>query len=134
MLNQRILNSVGRQNYGTYIIITNGKEIDSILDGRSTVFEMYKYRDKLIDENIGQDIQVHELEDLLQDNNDIELKQQLENLFLENISNSKFKIIKDMLINHELGWNISRLVEVHRKNKGYRIFKILSIEYNDWLD
>lgn len=129
MLNQRILNSVGRQNYGMYMLLTNGKEINEILDSNSPVFQMYKYRDKLLNQGIGQDISVNELEKALKNNDNIRLKQKLELLFLEYISNSKFKIIKDMLIKNSLGWNIDKLVEIHKKHKYHRIFSLLSIEY-----
>jgi hypothetical protein len=133
MLNERILNSVGRQNYEIYMVITNGKEIDEILDSCSSVFELYKYRDKLLDEEVGQDITSDELEEFLQDDNDIGLKQKLENLFLESLSKSTFKIVKNMLVNHTFGWNIERLIEIHKRHKYYRIFRLLSIEYNDWI-
>ena len=134
MLNERILNSVGRQNYKQYMIITDGKEIDEILDSRSPIFKMYKYRDKLLDKNVGQDIQVCELERLLTGDEDSRLKEQLELLFLESISNSKFKIIKNILAKHKFGWSIERLVEIHKKHTGYRIFRIVSIEYKNWLN
>lgn len=133
-VNERILNVVGEQNYKMYMIITDGKEVNSILDSSNPMFELYEYRDKLLNERIGQDISINILERLLTGDEDSRLRKQLENLFLESISNSKFKMIKDMLINHELGWNISRLMEVHRKNKGYRIFSILSIEYDNWIN
>jgi hypothetical protein len=134
MLNQKILNSVGRQNYEQYMLITEGKEIDSILDSHSPIFELYKYRDKLFNEGIGQDIDIDKLEYNLQNNKDNELRLQLQDLFLDYISDNEFKIIKNMLINHIFGWNIKRLVEIHNKYKGYRIFRILSIQYNDWLN
>ena len=134
MINQRILNSVGRQNYNQYMIITGGKEIDKILDNRSPIFELYKHRDKLLGKGIGQGINANELKGLLKNNNDIELKIRLQNLFLNYISDNEFKIIKEMLVNHTFGWDISRLVEIHKKYKGYRIFRLLSIEYNDWLN
>lgn len=133
MFNQRVLDSIGEENYEQYMIITNGKEIDSILDS-SPMFELYKYRDKLLNEGVGQDVNINELEQLLKNNDDIKLKQQLENLFLESISNSKFKIIKNILVNHELGWNISRLVEIHKEHIGHRIFNLLSIDYEDWIN
>jgi hypothetical protein len=134
MLNERILNSLGRQNYEMYMLLTNGGEIDSILDSRSPVFELYKYRDKLLDENTGQDVKNSELEILLKNNNDTGLRQKLEGLFLESLSNDDFKMIKDMLINNTFGWNIKRLVDIHKQHKGYRIFRLLSIEYKNWLN
>ena len=134
MLNQRVLNSVGEVNYNEYMLLTSGKEIDSILDSHSPVFKIYKYRDMLLNRGIGQDINVDELEELLKNNKDNELKIQLEQLFLNYISTNDFKIIKDILVNNMFGWNINRLVEIHKKHKGYKIFRILSIEYKDWLN
>lgn len=132
-LNQKILNSVGKENCNQYMIITREKEINEILDSHSPVYEMYKYRDRLLDDGDRQDVNMSELEQLLKNNNDIELKQQLEDLFLESLSNSKFKIIKDTLIKHELGWDISKLVEVHKRYKSYRIFRLLNTDYKNWL-
>ena len=133
-INQKVLNSIGSTNYNEYMLLTKGKEVDSILDDYSPVFQMYKYRDILLDLGIGQDIDICELEELLQNNDDTGLKQQLENLFLESLSNSTFKIVKDMLVNRTFGWNIERLVAIHKKHKCYRIFRLLSIEYDNWLN
>ena len=134
VINKRVLNVVGKINYNEYMLLTNGKEIDSILNSHNPVFEMYKYRDKLLDNNVGQDIMADELEQLLKDNEDIKLRLQLQSLFLESISNSKFKIIKNMLVAHELGWNIKRLVAIHKKHKYHRIFSLLTIDYKNWLN
>ena len=134
VINEKILNVIGKINYNEYILLTDGKEINEILNSHNPVFEMYKYRDKLLSENVGQDVDVHELEQLLKDNKDIKLRQQLQDLFLDYISNNEFKVIKKILINNIFGWNIKRLVDIHKKHKGYRIFRILSIEYKNWLN
>ena len=132
MINKRVFNSVGQENYNQYMIVTKGKEIDNILDSNNPVFEMYKYRDELLNRGVGQDIDVCELEQLLKDDEDNKLKQQLQNLFLDYISNNEFQMIKDILTNNTFGWNINRLIEIHNKHKGYMIFRLLSIQYNDW--
>lgn len=134
IINEKVLNSVGSTNYNEYMLLTEDKEINSILDNRSPVFEMYKYRDKLLNKGVGQNVSVSELGKLLKNNEDNELKIQLQNLFLDYINNNEFKIIKDMLVNYTFGWNIARLIEIHKKHKDYRIFRLLSIEYDDWLN
>lgn len=133
-MNERILDSVGRQNYEMYMLLTNGKEIDKILDDRSPVFQMYNYRDRLIDANIGQDVSTDELEKELQNNDDMKLKQKLQSLFLESISNSTFRIVKNILTNNTFGWDTKKLIAIHKKHKYYRIFRLLSIEYKNWLN
>jgi hypothetical protein len=133
-INQKVLNSIGSTNYNEYMLLTKGKEIDSILDDRSPVFKMYNYRDMLLNSEVGQNIDIDSIERNLQNNDDIKLKVQLQNLFLESISNSTFKIVKNMLTNNTFGWNVKRLAEVHKKHKYYRIFRLLSIEYNNWLN
>ena len=120
--NSRVLESIGEYNYNEYMLLTNGKEINSILNSRSPVFEMYKYRDTLLDKQ----------KDISIDMNN--LKQSLEQIFLDYLTDSEFEMIKDILINHILGWNLNRLLEIHKKYKGYRIFRILSINYKDWLN
>ena len=100
MRNKRVFNSVGQENYNQYMIVTKGKEIDNILDSNNPVFEMYKYRDELLNRGVGQDIDVCELEQLLKDDEDNKLKQQLQNLFLDYISNNEFQMIKDILTNN----------------------------------
>lgn len=111
-VNLRVLNSVGEENYGMYILLTNGKEIDSILDSRSPIFELYKYRDKLLDRGIGQNVSID------MDN----LKQSLEQIFLDYLTDSEFEMIKDILDNYISGWTIDRLLEIHKKHKYRRIF------------
>ena len=123
MLNQRVLNSVGECNNNMYMLLTNEEEIDEILDSRNSVYEMYKYRDKLLDKQMLDDIKI------TVDN----LKESLENIFLDYLTDSEFKIVKNMLINHIGGWNIDRLLEIHKKHKYKRIFSILTIKYEDWL-
>jgi hypothetical protein len=123
-INQRVINSVGRSNYNEYMLLTEGKELDSILNDYSPVFQMYNYRDKMLDE---QDI----------DNVKItinDLKQSLEQIFLDYLCDSEFKIVKDMLVNHINGWNIEKLLEIHKKHKYYRIFRLLTTDYNNWLN
>ena len=56
VINKRMLESVGRENYNEYMLLTGGEEIDSILDSKNPVFEMYKYKDMLIDKGIGQNV------------------------------------------------------------------------------
>ena len=120
-INERILDSVGRQNYGMYILLTDGKEIDSILNSKNPIFEMYKYRDMLLDNQ----------EDICINMNN--LKQSLEQIFLDYLSNNEFEIVKNMLDNHIGGWDINRLLEIHKRYKYHRIFSLLTINYKDWL-
>lgn len=134
MLNERVLNSVGKHNYNEYMLLTDGSKIDDILDSKSPVFEMYKYKDRLIDKGVGQNITFNELEELLKDNDDIGLKQSLEHIFLDYLTDSEFKIVKDMLVNHKGGWSFNRLLEIHKRYKYYRIFSILTIDYESWLN
>ena len=123
IVNQRILNSVGRQNYDMYVLLTNGKEIDNILNSNNSVFEMYKYRHKLLDKQIIDNIKITI-------NN---LKESLEKIFLDYLSEGSFKTVKNMLIEHTGGWDIQKLLEIHKKHKYSRIFALLTINYNDWL-
>ena len=124
MLNQKILNSVGECNYNQYMLITDGKEVNEILNSNNSIFELYKYRDELLDKQILNNIKI----------TIYNLKVSLEKIFLDYLSDSKFKIVKDILINHRFGWSIQKLLEIHKKHKGHRIFRILSIEYKDWLN
>ena len=132
-INERVLNSVGKENYNEYMLLTNGREIDKILDNRSPVYQMYEYKKELLNKGIGQDITVDVLKELLKNNNDIELKKDLEKVFLDYLSDESYKTIKDILDRHKNGWNIKNLLDIHRKHKYYRIFSLLTIKYNDWL-
>lgn len=122
-INQRVLNSVGKCNYNMYMLITNEKEIDTILNDYSPVYQMYNYRHKLLDEQNLNSISITI-------NN---LKESLENIFLDYLSEGSFKIVKNMLKNHIGGWTTDRLLEIHKKYKYHRIFSLLTINYNDWL-
>jgi hypothetical protein len=123
IVNERILNSVGRQNYDMYMLLTDGKEINSILDDYSSVYQMYNYRHKLLDKQVIDNIKITS-------NN---LKQSLEQIFLDYLSDGSFKTVKNILVNHINGWNINRLLEIHKKYKYHRIFSLLTINYEDWL-
>lgn len=123
IVNERVLNSVGECNYNEYMLLTDGKEIDKILDSNNPVYEMYKYKDILIDKGIGQDITINM-------NN---LKQSLENIFLDYLTDNEFKTVEDMLDKHINGWSINRLLDIHKKHKYDRIFSILTIKYENWL-
>lgn len=122
-INQRVLKSVGKQNYNMYMLLTKGKEIDYILDSNSPVFKMYKYRHELLDEQDLNSISITT-------NN---LKQALEKIFLDYLSDGSFRTVKNILMNHIDGWDIQKLLEIHKKHKYNRIFSILTIKYKDWL-
>ena len=123
MLNQRILNSIGRQNYDMYMLLTNGKEINEILNDRSPVYQMYNYRHKLLDKQVIGNIKI------TTDN----LKESLEKIFLDYLSEGSFKTVKNILIKHVDGWNLNKLLEIHKKHRYHRIFSLLTINYEDWL-
>ena len=123
MLNERILNSVGKCNYNMYMLITNGKEIDDILDSRNSVFELYNYRHELLDKQVIDSTKINM-------NN---LKELLEKTFLDYLSKGSFKTIKNILINHVNGWDLNKLLEIHKQHKYHRIFSLLTINYEDWL-
>ncbi|QXE20022.1 hypothetical protein [Clostridium sp. 001] len=123
-IKERVLESVGETNYNEYMLLTGGKEVNSILNSNRPVYQMYKYRKELIDANIEQIIDI----------NIVNLKEFLEQTFQEYLSNSKFKIIKDILLNHESGWNIKNLLQMHKQHKYHRIFRLLNTEYRNWLD
>ena len=126
-VNLRVLNSVGECNYGMYMLLTKGQEIDLILDSNSPIYQMYKYREDLINKNIGQSIIV------TIDNND-NLKESLESIFQEYLSDEKFEVIKEVLLNHKNGWSLSKLIEIHREHKYYKICRILNTNYENWLN
>ena len=123
MINQRVLNSVGKCNYNQYMLITNGKEIDDILDSRNSVFELYNYRHNLLNTQVINDIKI------TIDN----LKELLENIFLDYLSEGNYRTVKNILLNHIGGWDIQKLLEIHKQHKYYRIFSLLTINYKDWL-
>lgn len=125
-INERVLSSIGKYNYNEYILITGSKEINSILNDRSPVYKMYKYKEKLIDSGIGQNVTV-----TIDDDN---LKESLEQAFQEYLSDKKFKVIKDILVNHKWGWDINKLLEIHKQHKYYRVFRLLTIPYECWMD
>lgn len=122
-INERVLNSVGKVNYNEYMLLTKDKEVNSILNSNRPVYEMYKYRKELIDANIEQVIV-----------NIDNLKEFLEQTFQEYLSNKKFEAIKNILLNHESGWNIKNLLQMHKQHKYYRIFRLLNTNYKNWLD
>ena len=132
-INERVLNSVGKENYNEYMLLTNGREIDKILDNRSPVYQMYEYKKELLNKGIGQDITVDVLKELLKNNNDIELKKDLEKVFLDYLTKNEFKIVRDIIVNHKSGWNIDRLIGIHKQHKYDRVFSLLTIKYEDWL-
>jgi hypothetical protein len=105
------------------MLLTDGKEINSILDDYSSVYQMYNYRHKLLDKQVIDNIKITS-------NN---LKQSLEQIFLDYLSDGSFKTVKNILVNHINGWNINRLLEIHKKYKYHRIFSLLTINYEDWL-
>ena len=121
VINERVLNSVGKCNYNEYMLLTNGKEIDEILDNNSPVYEMYKYKDKLLDSQ----------KDIAIDMNN--LKRSLENVFLDYLTDKEFKTVKDILDKNIGGWDIKKLLNIHKQHKYNRIFSLLTIKYNDWL-
>lgn len=131
VINKRVLESVGKENYDEYMLLTDGKEIDEILNSNNPVFEIYKYRDRILDKQ--NKVSIDKLKELLKNNDDIKLKESLEQIFMDYLSEGSFKIIKDILISHTNGWNISRLLDIHKKHKYNRIFSILTIKYEDWL-
>ena len=102
MSNEIINEKVGSTNYNEYMLLTEDKEINSILDNRSPVFEMYKYRDKLLNKGVGQNVSVSELGKLLKNNEDNELKIQLQNLFLDYINNNETIILDAGSTTYEL--------------------------------
>ena len=122
-MNQRILNSVGKQNYKMYMLITDEKEINQILNSNNSVFEMYKYRHGLLNKQILDNIKITVSN----------LKESLEKIFLDYLSEGSFRIVKDMLVNHIDGWNMNRLLKIHKKHKYNRIFSLLTIKYENWL-
>lgn len=122
-VNLRVLESVGECNYNQYMLITSGKEIDNILDSRNSVFELYNYRHNLLNEQMLDDIKI------TIDN----LKESLEKIFLDYLSDESYKTIKNILMDHINDWNIDRLLEIHKKHKYHRIFSLLTIRYKDWL-
>lgn len=123
MLNQRILNSVGKHNYNMYILLTGSKEIESILDSNNSVFQMYNYRHKLLDKQTIDNIKI----------NISNLKELLENIFLDYLSEGSYKTVKNILTNHINGWDLNKLLEIHKKHRYSRIFALLTINYKDWL-
>ena len=77
--NQRVLESVGKNNYDMYMLITDGKEVNEILEDYSPVYQMYNYRHNLIDKQVLGNIKIT-IDDL---------KQSLEMIFLEHLNDSK---------------------------------------------
>ncbi len=122
-INQRVLESVGKENYNEYMLLTGGKKINEILDSNNPVYEMYKYKDRLIDKGVGQNVTV--------DMNN--LKQSLKSIFLDYLTDSEFKTVKNMLDKHIGGWSFDRLLDIHKKHKYHRLFSLLTIKYEDWL-
>lgn len=88
------------------------------------VWDMDKYRDKLLNAGVGQDVTAEEL----QNSNDAELKEKLENLFMDYLYDCDFKIIKKLF--KQDGWTWDLLLKVHKQNKYKRIMYLLNMGAN----
>lgn len=126
-----VKDQLGENNFRwLLLLITKNDEDMPVESPYHLMYAMLKYRVHLIDEGVGQNISTEEMVHWWSIGKDTLFKAFLQDIFLEYIPDDEYKIIKNILMNLENGWNVRKLFEAHKKDKYRRVISILNSDSN----